>query len=64
MLASKNTLSWLLSAVIFSSLSNNSVFGVRQTSIFDFTVKDINSKNVPMSRYEGAVSLIVNVASE
>lgn len=30
----------------------------------DFTVKNIDGKNVPLSRYKGAVTLIVNTASQ
>jgi glutathione peroxidase len=33
------------------------------SGIYDFTVKDIDGKNVSLSRYEGKVLLIVNVAS-
>ncbi len=33
-------------------------------SIYDFSVKDIEGKEVSMSKYEGKVLLIVNVASE
>src|SRR5512137_2821637 len=33
-------------------------------SIYDFEVKDIHGKAVPLSRYEGKVLLIVNTASK
>lgn len=33
-------------------------------SIYDFTVKDINNQDVPLSQYQGKVMLIVNVASQ
>ncbi|XP_044737867.1 probable phospholipid hydroperoxide glutathione peroxidase isoform X1 [Chrysoperla carnea] len=33
-------------------------------SVYDFTVKDISGNDVPMSKYEGHVLLIVNVASQ
>jgi len=33
-------------------------------SIYDFTVKDIDGKDVTLSTYEGKVTLIVNVASK
>ena len=34
-----------------------------QKTIYDFTVKDIDGKDVPLSQYKGKVLLIVNVAS-
>jgi glutathione peroxidase len=34
------------------------------TSVLDFTVKDIDGQDVPLSRYRGKVVLIVNVASK
>ncbi len=33
-------------------------------SIYDFTVKDIDGSDVKLSKYEGDVLLIVNVASK
>lgn len=33
-------------------------------SVFDFTVKDINNKDVSLSQYKGKFLLIVNVASK
>lgn len=33
-------------------------------SVLDFTVKDIDGKDVPLSRYKGRVLLVVNVASK
>lgn len=33
-------------------------------SIYDFTVKDINGSEIPLSTYKGHVCIIVNVASE
>lgn len=33
-------------------------------SVFDFSVKDINGKEVPLSQYKGKFLLIVNVASK
>src|SRR5690349_11738641 len=32
-------------------------------SIYDFTMKDIDGKNIPLSTYKGKALLIVNVAS-
>jgi len=36
----------------------------RTTSIYDFTVKDIDGKEVKLEQYKGKVLLIVNVASQ
>jgi glutathione peroxidase len=33
-------------------------------SIYDFTVKDIDSNDVSLSKYRGNVCLVVNVASK
>lgn len=33
-------------------------------SIYDFTVKDIDGKDVALAQYKGGVLLIVNVASQ
>jgi glutathione peroxidase len=38
--------------------------GAIATSVHEFTVKDIDGKDVPLSTYKGKVLLIVNVASE
>ncbi|XP_062228287.1 putative glutathione peroxidase 7, chloroplastic [Phragmites australis] len=35
-----------------------------EKSIYDFTVKDIDGKDVPLSKFKGKVLLIVNVASQ
>lgn len=37
---------------------------VTEKSIHDFTVKDIDEKEVPLSKYKGKVLLVVNVASK
>ncbi|GMN40262.1 hypothetical protein TIFTF001_009494 [Ficus carica] len=36
---------------------------VTEKSLYDFTVKDIDEKDVPLSKFKGKVLLIVNVAS-
>jgi glutathione peroxidase len=36
----------------------------KPTSVLGFTVKDIDGKDVPLSRYQGKVLLIVNTASQ
>ncbi|KAI7752520.1 hypothetical protein M8C21_015871 [Ambrosia artemisiifolia] len=60
-----------LKAGIFSGFSSvsPSEFGVFATAatrktIYDFTVKDIDRKDVPLSKFKGKVLLIVNVASQ
>ncbi|KAJ0802342.1 putative phospholipid-hydroperoxide glutathione peroxidase [Helianthus annuus] len=60
-----------LKAGIFSGFSSDSrsEFGVFATAatgktIYDFTVKDIDRKDVPLSKFKGKVLLIVNVASQ
>uniref|UniRef100_A0A453QYX8 Glutathione peroxidase n=1 Tax=Aegilops tauschii subsp. strangulata TaxID=200361 RepID=A0A453QYX8_AEGTS len=35
-----------------------------EKSIYDFTVKDIDGKNVSLSKFKGKALLIVNVASQ
>lgn len=34
------------------------------SSIYDFTMKDIDGKDIPLSQYKGKVLLVVNVASK
>lgn len=38
--------------------------GSEGDTIYGFTVKDINGNDTPLSKYEGKVALIVNVASK
>jgi glutathione peroxidase len=49
------TLLLTITAVLFTALP--------QKTVYDFTVKDIDGKNVSLSAYKGKVLLIVNVAS-
>lgn len=49
------TLLLTITAVLFAALP--------QKTVYDFTVKDIDGKNVSLSAYKGKVLLIVNVAS-
>ncbi len=37
---------------------------VKPSSIYDFSVKDIDGKEVALSKYKGKALLIVNVASQ
>lgn len=48
----------LILFLIFSTLKGQNM------SIYDFNVKDIDGKEISMSKYKGKVLLIVNVASE
>lgn len=47
--------------------ANNSFAGGKEVhgrSVYDFTVQDIDGKEIPLSRFKGKVLLIVNVASK
>lgn len=52
---------WLLAGLLTGAAAQGADRGV--TTMYDFTMKDIDGKNVPLSRYRGKVVLIVNVAS-
>lgn len=52
---------WLLAGLLTGAAAQGADRGV--TTMYDFTMKDIGGKNVPLSRYRGKVVLIVNVAS-
>lgn len=55
----------ILKIVIFITLIFSSIFAKENTmSIYDFKVKDINGKEISMSKYKDKVLLIVNVASK
>ncbi|HXG66687.1 MAG TPA: glutathione peroxidase [Blastocatellia bacterium] len=45
------------------SSENSSATGPAATSIYDFTMKDIDGQQVKLDRYRGKVVMIVNVAS-
>lgn len=62
----RRTVIWLLSGVLMMGLTH-AVLGGEKTSsrsVHDFTVRDIDGKEVKLSDYKGKVLLIVNVASE
>ncbi len=44
--------------------SKNNQKGAKMNSIYDFTVKDIDGKNVKLEQFKGKVMLVVNVASK
>ena len=55
--------------LITIALTAASIFGgsntdVKSPNIYDYSVKDINKKEVKLSDYKGKVLLIVNVASK
>jgi len=50
--------------LIFSLLLTSSFTKEKEMSIYDFTVKNIDEKDVSLSKYKGKVLLIVNVASK
>lgn len=53
----------MLSTILIAQ-KNSKVGKMDQKSIYDFTVKSIDGKDVKMSDYKGKVLLIVNVASK
>ncbi|OWM86812.1 phospholipid hydroperoxide glutathione peroxidase, chloroplastic [Punica granatum] len=59
------TLAMLSSSAAFSSFQASGVHARAATekTLHDFTVKDIDKKDVPLSKFKGTVLLIVNVAS-
>ncbi|KAK9078983.1 hypothetical protein SSX86_000652 [Deinandra increscens subsp. villosa] len=71
-MASTTVTSFLLVALAFfffyrhpsSSITPNMAQQIIPKSVHDFTVKDINGNEVPLSSYKGKVLLIVNVASK
>ena len=50
--------------IIIIILSVGLMAGEKKKSIYDFTMKDIDGKPVPLSEYKGKAILIVNVASK
>ncbi|MGK9477024.1 glutathione peroxidase [Melioribacter sp. OK-6-Me] len=54
----------MLRKVVFLFLSFTLVFPQTKSNIYDFNVKDIDGKDVSLSKYRGKVLLIVNVASK
>jgi glutathione peroxidase len=53
----------LLVATFIMAMTSGQLYS-GEKSIYDFTVKDIDSKSVSLSGYKGKVMLIVNVASK
>jgi len=49
---------------VFFSCSTKAEDELMAKSVYDFTAKDIDGNDVSLSKYEGKVILIVNVASE
>ena len=66
-LTSAFALAVVLAAVFALSLSSRTIVasssGERMNSIYDFSLKDIDHKEVNLSQYRGKVVLVVNVAS-
>ena len=54
----------ILSISLLSRASDSSEPGDKMNSVYDFTLKDIDRKEVSLSQYRGKVVLIVNVASK
>jgi len=53
----------VLAIALSSRASNNLDSGEKMSSIYDFTLKDIDRKEVNLGQYRGKVVLVVNVAS-
>ena len=53
----------LKNAVAKQAVQSTSTTGDHSQSIFDFTMKDIDGKDVPLSRFKGKVIMMVNTAS-
>ncbi|KFD54830.1 hypothetical protein M514_04264 [Trichuris suis] len=64
--AVRRTLASRLISVVFASCaaSSSMTSPKEASSIYDFSVKDIDSNDVSMERYKGRVLIIVNVATE
>src|SRR5438876_677753 len=66
-LTSAFALAVVLAAVFALSLSSRTIVasssGEKMNSIYDFSLKDIDHKEVSLSQYRGKVVMIVNVAS-
>ncbi len=66
----KKFMALILGVIILIPIITSSMFskedqkGVVMKSIYDFTMKDIDGKEVKMENYKGKVMLIVNVASK
>ena len=54
----------ILSISLLSRASDSPELGDKMNSVYDFTLKDIDRKEVSLSQYRGKVVLIVNVASK
>ncbi|RCN32543.1 glutathione peroxidase [Ancylostoma caninum] len=57
---------WLVFCIVSAAIANDSndddAMSAHRT-IYDFTVKDIDGKEVSLSKYKGKVVIVVNVAS-
>ena len=54
----------ILSISLLSRASDSTEPGEKMNSVYDFTLKDIDRKEVSLSQYRGKVVMIVNVASK
>ena len=53
----------LATGLFFGPASDSTVADKASKGFYDFTVKDIDGKEVSLDRYRGQVCLVVNVAS-
>jgi len=57
-------MAFILTSITAKSISQESQTDLKMKSIYDFTVKDIDGRDVKLERYKGKVVMIVNVASK
>lgn len=60
---SKDQISWLDNITKCGAQFEEEDINTGGTSIFDFTAKDIDGNEVPLSKYKGKVCIVTNVAS-
>jgi glutathione peroxidase len=48
----------------YFALSNKNIVLAKEKSVYDFTMKDIDGKDVKLDTYKGKVALLVNTASK
>ena len=54
---------YLTGGLFVLSILTLHALGGKMTTLYDFTMKDINGQETPLSEYQGKVVLVVNVAS-
>lgn len=54
----------VLGAAVYFALGTRNIASAKEQSVYDFTMKDIDGKDVKLSAYKGKVVLLVNTASK